>query len=137
MSQAPVQEGATEPTSTRRINFSDGDRTLHLQALFAWLPQNLHDAPDIDWTQLPSSVICYLVNTIGESPWASSLALAAGVGRGAMNETSLTRCIQSLNMILRDMQSFYGRKHISELTKSAWESYVSQKELTPGDNANF
>ncbi len=137
MSQTRVQESATEPTSTRRINFSDGNRALHMQALLTWLPEDLHDAPGIDWTQLPSGVIGYLVNTVGESPWASSLALAAGIGRGAMKKQTLKTNIISLNVLLRDIQSFCGSQHASELTKRVWESYVSQKELTPGDYTYF
>ncbi len=29
---------------------------------------------------------------------------------------------------------FESLEHVSELTKSVWESYVAQKELTPGDH---
>lgn len=137
MSQTHRQEAAPGSISTQRINFSDDNRALHMQALFAWLPEDLHDAPGIDWTQLPSTVICYLVNTVGESPWASSLALAAGIGRGAMKDTSLRRSIASLNTLLRSVQSLCGSKHASELTKSVWESYVSQRTLTPSDDINF
>src|SRR5260221_2781014 len=137
MSQTPVQETTTKPTSKRRINFSDGDHALHVQALFAWLPEDLHDAPGIDWTQLSSEVIGYLVNTVSESPWASSLALAAGIGRGAMKKRSLKKSIMRLNALLRGIQSLCGSKHVSGLTQQVWESYVSQKELTPGDYTNF
>ncbi len=137
MSQTPVQASAPESISTPRINFSDGDHALHVQALFAWLPKDLHDAPGIDWTQLPSEVIGYLVNTVGESPWASSLALAAGIGRGAMKNMSLKKSIMKLNALLRSIQSLCGSKQVSELTKQVWELYVSQKELTPGDYYNF
>src|SRR5258708_40356309 len=103
MSQTPVQETTTKPTSKRRINFSDGDHALHVQALFAWLPEDLHDAPGIDWPQLPSEVIGYLVNTVGKSPWASSLALAAGIGRGAMKNKSLKKSIMKIHVLLRDI----------------------------------
>ncbi|BCL79225.1 hypothetical protein ccbrp13_16900 [Ktedonobacteria bacterium brp13] len=119
--------GERGPTTTRRINFSDGDHALHVQAFFAWLPEDRHDAPGIDWTQLSSEVIGYLVNTVGESPWASSLALAAGIGRGAMKKRSLKKSIMRLHALLRGIQSLYGSKHVSELTQQVWESYVSQK----------
>src|SRR5579859_4505605 len=101
MSQTGVQESATRPTTPRRINFSDGKHELHVQTLLTWLPDDLHDALGIDWTQLPSAVIGYLVNTVGENPWASSLALAAAVGRGAMNELALRNSISCLNCLLR------------------------------------
>jgi hypothetical protein len=137
MSQAHAPESATEPTTPQRINFSDGNRAVHLQALFAWLPEDLHDAPGIEWTRLPSSVICYLVNTVGESPWASTLVLAAEVGRGAMKELALLKSISCLHRLLRNVQKFCGIQQVSELTKSVWESYVSQKALTPGDDRCF
>jgi hypothetical protein len=106
MSQTQAPESAPESISTRRINFSDGNRALHVQALFAWLPEDLHDAPGIDWTPLPSTVIGYLVNTVGKNPWASSLALAAGIGRGAMKEQALKISISCLNCLLSQCKSF-------------------------------
>ncbi len=137
MSQTRATATTTESTTTRRINFSDGNRALHMQALFAWLPDDLRDAPFIDWTQLPSAVIGYLVNTVGESPWASSLALAAHVGRGAMNELTLMKSISCLNRLLSNVQKLCSIEQVSELTKSIWESYVTQKALTPGDDRYF
>ncbi|MFL5702198.1 MAG: hypothetical protein ACJ8AG_05140 [Ktedonobacteraceae bacterium] len=38
------------------LRFFDWDRESQLQAFFAWLPQELHDAPGINWTEIPSSV---------------------------------------------------------------------------------
>src|SRR5581483_6705348 len=137
MSQTPVQQAQPEPAARGRINFSDDNRALHVQALFAWLPQELHDAPGIDWTHLPSSVICYLVNTVGESPWVCSLALAAGIGRGAVKQRTLLKNITMLHSLLRDIQRFCGVQHVSELTKEIWESYVAQKELMFGDSNLF
>ena len=137
MRQTRVLESVAELTPTRRINFSDGNRALHQQALLTWLPENLRDVACIDWTYLPSAVIGYLVNTVGESPWASSLVLAAEVGRGAMKELALLKSISCLNRLLRNVQKFCSIQQGSELTKSIWESYVSQKELTPGDDRCF
>jgi hypothetical protein len=133
MSQTRTLESAAEPITTRRINFSDGDHALHVQALFEWLPDELHDVPLIDWTQLPSEVICYLVNTVGESPWASSLALAAGAGRGAMKENTLRDAIMGINRLLRSVQRLCGIEQVTGLTKRVWESYVTGRELTPGE----
>jgi len=137
MSETRVQESATGSTALRRINFSDGNHALHVQALLAWLPEDLYDAPGIDWTQLPSAVIGYLVNTVGESRWACSLALAAGAGRGAMKEHVLKVSISGLNCLLSNVQKLCGIEQVSELTKRVWESYVTQKKLTPGDDRYF
>src|SRR5947199_9447308 len=113
MSQTQAPEAAPESISTRRINFSDGNRALHVQALLAWLPEELHDAPGIDWTQLPSGVIGYLVNTVGKSPFAASLAIAASVGKGAMKGQTLLQGIRSLNRLLRGIQCRCGSKHVT------------------------
>src|SRR6266700_3669462 len=137
MSHTQAPESATGPNITRRINFSDENRALHVQTLLTWLPDDLHDTPDIDWTQLPSVVIGYLVNTVGKKPWASSLALAAAVGRGAMNERALRISISGLNCLLSNVQKLCGIEQVSDLTKRVWESYVTQKELTPGDARYF
>jgi hypothetical protein len=137
MSQTQAIELASGPTIKQRINFSDGNRALHQQALFAWLPDNLRDAALIDWTQLPSHLIGYFVNTVGDSPWACSLALAAGVGRAAMNDRSLTKSIEELHLLLRSVQNLYGIEQVTGLTKSVWESYITQKELVPVDYLYF
>jgi hypothetical protein len=137
MTQTPVQEASTRPASPRRINFSDENRALHLQAFFAWLPKDLHEALGIDWTQLPSSVIGYLMNTVGEHSWASSLALAAAVGKGAMKERALQVSISCLHCLLSNVQKICGVEQVSELTEGIWESYVTQKDLTPGDVRYF
>src|SRR2546430_17411528 len=47
-----------------RLNFSNPtQRDAHLQAFLAWLPKVLHDAPGIDWEQLPSPLMGYLIRT--------------------------------------------------------------------------
>jgi hypothetical protein len=122
----------TVTRSTRKVNFSDGNRALHLQALFEWLPKYLHDAPGCDWTLLPSPTIGYLVNSVGNSPWAAPLALASCAGKGAMKGSILQRCIGELNILLSDVQYRYGIELVTGLTGSVWESYVTEKELTPG-----
>ncbi len=97
MSQTQARELAAQQTSTRRVNFSDDNRALHVQTFFEWLPEDLHDAPLIDWTQLPSNTMATLVSAVGKSPFAASLALAAGVGRGAMKAYVLRGSIGRLN----------------------------------------
>lgn len=137
MSQTQTRPSATEPISTRRVNFSDDNRELHLQALFEWLPNELHDAPGCDWILLPSKTIGYLVNTVGDSPWAAPLALAACAGKGAMKGSVLRQCVGQLNRLLRAVQHHCGIAQVTGLTQSVWESYVTGKELTPGDYLNF
>lgn len=127
------QTQATEPPAAQRIIFSDDNRTLHVQALLQWLPDHLHDAPHISWTHLPSRLIGYLVNVVGENPFASSLALAAGIARGTMKDHSLQSCIVGLHQILRNIHRLYGIEQVTGLTKSIWKSYATRKPLTRGD----
>src|SRR5205823_7133249 len=69
-------------------NFIHWEREKQLQAFFAWLPHELHDAPGIRWTQLPAELMGYCLRTIRNSPDAAHLALAAGTLTGAMNMNS-------------------------------------------------
>src|SRR5947208_11095601 len=69
-------------------NFINWEREKQLQAFFAWLPQELRDAPGMRWTQLPAELMGYCLRTIRNSPDAAHLALAAGSMHGAMNLNS-------------------------------------------------
>ncbi len=137
MSHTNIQEQTPTPTTTRRVNFSDDNRSLHLQAFFQWLPEEFHEMPLIDWTRLPSKVIGYLVNTVGDSPFALPLAIAAFVGVGPMKEHGLQHRLTGLNCLLREIQVRCGVRSIAGLTSNAWETYVARKELTPADYAYF
>jgi hypothetical protein len=54
-----------------------------------------------------------------------------------MNEKVLKISISGLNCLLSNVQKLCGIEQVSDLTKSVWESYVTQKELTPGDARYF
>src|SRR6266536_662272 len=64
-------------------HFTYWDREDQLKAFFAWLPQELHDAPGIDWTKLASRIMGYLIKTIGNRPDAAVLAVVAASMNGA------------------------------------------------------
>src|SRR5947209_4624631 len=115
MSQTRASEPATEPPIAQRVNFSDDNRPLHIQTFFEWLSDDLHDAPLIDWTQLSSMVMTALVNSVGESPFAAPLALAAAVGRGAMKEYVLRQSLWMLNKLLRNVQHLCGVEQLTDL----------------------
>src|SRR5260370_19060123 len=107
MNQAFPQKVAAEEPAIGRVNFSDDNRALHEQAFFAWLPEELHDATHIDWTRLPSRVIAYLVNSVGDSSFASALALVAGAAVGTMGEYTLLNRITQLHLLLRPVQTVF------------------------------
>jgi hypothetical protein len=137
MSQTTVQKVEESRSTTRRVNFSDGNRELHLRVFFEWLPPDLQDTPFIDWTKLPSKVIGYLVNTVKDSPWAAHLALVAVAIQGGMGEYTLRSNIMRLNGLLRNVHTLCGIQNPAELTKETWETFFGRKEMTPGDYGGF
>lgn len=137
MNQTTTQKRASTSTATRRVNFSDGNRDLHLQVFFNWLPQAFHKTPHVEWTRLPSMVLSTLVNTVGDSPFAVALALVASAGCGAMNEMTLRGCISEINCILREIQSSCGVRNVAELTSHIWVKYAMMKEFTAKDYKYF
>src|SRR5260370_36577298 len=94
-----VKQRATLPDSLQ--NFIHWEREKQLQAFFAWLPQELHDAPGVRWTQLPAKLMGYCLRTIRNSPDAAHLALAAVTMPAAMNVNSQYKCLIHLNRLLR------------------------------------
>ena len=59
--------------------FARWDREDQLKAFFTWLPTELHGAPGIDWTQLTSDVMGYLIRQFANSADAAVMAINGGV----------------------------------------------------------
>ncbi len=133
MNHFAAQEDASAPVSTRRVNFRDGNRDRHVQVFFTWLPEEFHETPHVDWTRLPSRVMGYLVRTVGESPFAIPLALAATAGYGAMNEVGLLNHLTAVHLLLRDVQARCGVQNVAELTSQTWSTYAAAKEFAAKD----
>lgn len=121
----------TEQQTNRRVNFRDGNHALHLQVFLEWLPTNLHKAPEIDWSRLPGRIMAYLVNTVGNSPFASCVALAAGAEFGPGDEFTRWDHVQKLYHLLQHAQRVCGVQSPAELTKDVWERIVATQEATP------
>src|SRR5450759_1723224 len=90
MSQVDVKALSTSQKSRSSVNFSDGNRDLHLQALYQWLPADLRDGLLTDWAKLPSKTIGYLVNTVSDNLFAGHIALALTSAAGPWKGSSLT-----------------------------------------------
>ena len=103
MSQTPTRERTAQPSTTPRVSFWDDNRELHLQLFFNWLPEEFHDLPLIDWTQLPSKVLGYFVNSVGDSPFAIPLAIAAFAGVGPVKNLTLRQSLTSINCLLQQI----------------------------------
>src|SRR6266487_6228692 len=100
----PKDRFAKKPSRRTRLNFSDeNSRQAHLDALYAWLPEDLRTAPYIDWSAVPSPVIGYLVQTVGTDVSAPYMALALGALLGGMTTASLKNQLVCLRSLLREM----------------------------------
>lgn len=73
----------------RRAFSNAAERATHLRLFFAWLPKVLHDAPGIQWDQLPSQAMGHLVRTVADHPDALPIALAVGCAMHAMKRNTL------------------------------------------------
>src|SRR6266699_4043263 len=108
-----VKQRATQRGGTQ--NFIHWEQEKQLQAFFAWLPQELHDAPGMRWTQLPAELMGYCLRTIRNSPDAAHLALAAGSLTGAMNMNSQGTALNLLNRLLRSLRAGGFIQYLDEL----------------------
>jgi hypothetical protein len=114
----------------QRFNARDGNREQHLQAFFAWLHPDLHSLPGIDWTKMPSHLIGYLVNTVGDAYHAPHLALVAGVSLGVMGIETLSTSISDLHVLLSFIQKHCDSWDGQNVTRAVWEEYVTKVEQT-------
>src|SRR6266566_3048884 len=136
MNQELEMELKAEQVKEKRINFSDSNRPLHLEAFFKWLPNDLHNAPLINWTLFPSRVIPLLINMDQKNIFARPLALIAGIisgTSGTQNENTLYHTINHIKLLLDKVQTVCDIQNIDELTKEVWETYISSEEFTSGD----
>ncbi len=113
----PEQPSGTKGTLSprRAVHFVNWDRELQLQTFSAWLPKELHDAPGIDWTQLPGNVMRYCAYTIGDNPDAAVLALAAASAQGAIAPHSLLHYLKRLCRLFQTLRSTCQMTHLSDL----------------------
>jgi integrase len=136
--------GASTETGPRKVkqratlrggmqNFIHWEREKQLQAFFAWLPQELHDAPGVRWTQLPAKLMGYCLRTIRNSPDAAHLALAAGTMPAAMNVNSQYKCLIHLYRLLRSLRAGGFFQHLDDLKQEqTWHNWAAHWEKTPG-----
>ena len=115
----------------QRLKFSDPtQREAHLQAFLAWLPKVLHDAPGIDWEQLPSPLMGYLIRTVAQLPEVVSIALAIGCAMNSMKSRTLLSYCQQLTQLIRKLRTQYGLQDLGQLGKrQIWDQFVA--EWTP------
>src|SRR5258708_2262006 len=118
-----------------RLNWSDGTQRLRHVAVFrAWLPEVLAHAPFIAWDDLPSRLMGYLVRTVGSSPDAIPIALAAGVAMHGVRAETLTNHCRGLASLLQRLRTHYGMRSIADLAeRGLWDAYTANRRLSGGE----
>lgn len=136
---SPLEQRHTSPQSNSKkhaVRFTEWDREDQLQAFFAWLPKELHDAPGIEWTTFPPELMGYCVRTVGESLYAASLAIAAASALGAIGSRTLLALIGNLDHLLRLLRETCQMQQISDLaTAQIWQDFLSKTEHVLGRRA--
>lgn len=130
-----VRTEAEQLDHATRLNFSNPkERLAHIQAFLAWLPQILHEAPDIRWERLPSQVMGYLIRTVAQSPDAIPITLAVGSAMDAVKSKGLYNHCCALTKLLERLRSQYGMTMLAELSeRSIWDRFVAERVISYGD----
>src|SRR5258705_2709314 len=110
-------------------NFIHWERDRQLEAFFAWLPQELHDAPGVRWTQLPAELMGYCLRALGNSLDATHLALAAGSMPSAMAVYSQYTILKNLNRLLRSLRAGGFIQCLDDLKQEqTWHNWAAHQE---------
>ena len=127
---------ATAGTGKRaRLIFSDGDRAAHERAFMAWLPEELRDLAGVDWREVPSRSMGYLVNTVGRgNPDRGHLAVAAAaLARGCRSESVQYHILSRLTCLLRLLRDACELADIPALgdpSKRVWIALIERTDAT-------
>ncbi len=137
-----VGESRGEPASyaaiasgSRRLSFSDpGVRDEYIRVFLAWLPKVLHDAPGLQWDQLPSPVMGYLIRGVTDCPDAIPIALAVGCAMDAIKKQTLLGYCRQLTQLFRKLRTHYGMKAFVDLrTRPIWDRFINGRTPSSGD----
>jgi len=112
-------------------HFAQRTREEQQRAFDAWLPQELHDAPGLDWTLLPDVVMGYCVGSIGDSPDAPYLALAAASAREVLSANSLYQLLEHLHLFFTVLRIVCDMERVSDLSQGAlWDELAAKTQAT-------
>jgi acyl carrier protein phosphodiesterase len=100
-----------------------------LKAFFGWLPRELHDAPGINWTELAPEIMGYLVKTVGHSPDAAVMAVAAASMHGAIDKVSQYTLIKNLGTLLKNLRTTTSIQCLVDLKQEQiWFDWAALQE---------
>jgi hypothetical protein len=126
---SPREEKRRKGSSKSR-HFTQWEREDQLQAFFSWLPQELHDAPGIDWATLSPEIMGYLVRTIGSRTDAAVMAVAAASYYGrAIDQLSQLICLRELGNLLQDLRATTPMRRLADLKQEQiWFDWAARQE---------
>lgn len=105
-------------------------REEQLEAFLAWLPRELADIPGIDWTTLSPETMGYCLRTVGDSPDAATLAIAAASLQG-LPALSQHEYLRKMNALLQRLRSTLQIQHLADLQQEqTWLAWAAQQEKT-------
>src|SRR6266705_426470 len=129
-----LQDELPQARADRRAFSNPAERAMHLRLFFAWLPKLLHDAPGIEWAQLPSQTMGHLVRTVADHPDATPIALAVCCAMHAMKRNTLLHVSSMLLTLCRRLRTHYEMTQISQLRdRAVWMRFVSGRQLSGGE----
>ncbi len=105
-------------------------REEQLEAFLAWLPKDLADIPGIDWINICPEAMGYCLRTVGDSPDAAALAIAAASLQGLPVSSQLTY-LKEMNLLLRQLRSTAEIRCLADLQQQqVWLAWAAQQEKT-------
>lgn len=114
-------------------NFIHWEREKQLQAFLAWLPQDLHDAPGMRWTQFPAELMGYCLRAIRNSPDAAHLAVVAGSVHDELGINFQRSILRNLNSLLRSLRTGGFIQILDDLKQEqTWHNWAARQENTQG-----
>lgn len=127
--QLPPQEKQWATRQSGKKNFVHWDPEKRCGAFFAWLPEELHDAPGIDWTRLAPEIMRYCIYTIGASPDAAVLAVAAAALHGALDLGSQRTTLKDTSILLRELREARMLRHLGDLKQEGiWDEWARSQD---------
>ncbi len=121
----------SDPGGRGAYNFGQWERAEQLRAFYAWLPSVLNDAPGIDWAQLPPEVMGCCIRTIGTSPDAAYLAMAAASAYGRVSTNSLVQMLLHLHSLFTTLRKDCGMERVCDLrSEKIWKEFAAKTGTT-------
>lgn len=131
VSSPPLPEDSHAKSRKNLRHFVTWERKDQLRVFLEWLPQELHDAPGIDWTSLDPPVMGYCVRSVGRSLDAPYLAIAAASMSGAVTRGTVIHQLSALNTFFQTLRQFCKMEQVSDLKhERIWNDLATKTTVT-------